>query len=470
MSLLKAKSPRIREKRLDALNAWLGDAVAAKKEFSGEENVQRIRTFSQSAHDDLLYALRLLAGIRQSVTIIHAPRGCAAAALFHQVTSRRGHWIVTNLDQRDTIMGADSKLRKAVITGCRQYKPEVIFIVASPVTAINNDDIQTVVDELHEELELPIIPLYVTGFASRNAVTGYDIALHAIMKHLGGAREENQFGSWVNLLSVVEHPADRFEIERLLLSLGLELNTLPDGASSTTFRRAASARLSLSLDQDSENYLGVTLRDVFSIPYVNQPRPAGVAATGRWLIAAGQALGIEDAARALHEQESERARRELGDFSLQGIRVYLALSPATAFAVAELVEELGGTVAGITVSHLDRMHANRLEELSRKNPSVQIHVADEQPFEELNILRRLVPDLYLGDSAHIGQAARLNLPVVSLENIPVLGYSGVITLKRLISAALRNRAFGAALAAIPTPYKPAWYQRSPNWHIKKEVK
>ncbi len=470
MSLLKSKAPRIREKRLDTLNAWLGSAEAAIREFSGEETVQRIRTFSQSSQDDLIQALRLLAGIRESVVIVHAPRGCGAAGLYHRVTSGRGRWIVTNLDQKDTIMGADRKLRKAVTGAYRQYRPEVIFIVAGPVAAINNDDIQTVVDELHEELELPIVPVYVTGFASRNAVTGYDTALHAILKHLVGTRGDVERNTKVNLLSVVEHPGDRAEAERILALLGVEPNLLPDGASPATFRLAAGARFSFSLDQDSENYLGVILRDVYGVPYVEQPRPVGVEATGRWLAAAGRALGQDEAARAYHLQESERVRRVLGDFSLAGLRVYLALPPATALAVADLVGEFGGEVAGITVGHLGKLQVTQLRSLSEKHPSLQVHVGDGQPFEELNIVRRLAPDLYIGDGAHVAQAARLGIPVVSLENVPVLGYAGVTALAQRIAAALNNRAFTASLAGIRTPYSDAWLNRSPNWHIKKEVK
>jgi nitrogenase molybdenum-iron protein alpha/beta subunit len=470
MSLLKSKAPRIREKRLDTLNAWLGSAESSIRELSGEETFQRIRTFSQSSQDDLLHALRLLAGVRESVVIIHAPRGCIAAGLYHKVASGAGRWIVTNLDQKDTIMGADRKLRKAVTGAYRQYRPEVIFIVSGPVAAINNDDIQAVVDELHEELELPIVPVYVTGFASRNAVTGYDTALHAILKHIVGTRGDGQGTTKVNLLSVVEHPDDRVESERILALLGVELNVLPDGASATTFRLAAGARFSFSLDQDSENYLGVILRDEYGVPYVEQPRPIGLGATGRWLVSAGKALGREDVALAVHEQQSEQVRRSLGDFSLAGLRVYLALSPATAFAVADLVSEFGGEVVGVTVGHLGKLQVSQLESLARRYPSLQVHVADGQPFEELNIVRRLAPDLYIGDAAHIGQAARLGIPVVSLENVPVLGYAGVTGLVRRITAALKNRSFAESLAGIRTPYRDAWLRRSPNWHIKKEVK
>lgn len=470
MNLLKSRTPRAREKRIDTLNAWLGPAVSTFDQFTAKEPEQRIRTFSQSAQDDLIYALRLLGGVRNSVTIVHAPRGCAAASLWRQLQKGGGRWVVTNLDQRDTIMGADRKLRQAGTSAYRRYRPEVLFIVAGPVAAINNDDIQAVVDELRDELEVPIVPVFTSGFASRSAVSGYDIALHAIMKHLVGSGGEIAHNEAVNLLSVAEGVADRLEAVRLLASLGIELNVLPDAAGVENFRQAAGARLSLTLDEDSANYLGIVLEEEYDVPTIDQPRPIGVRATGNWLVAAGEALGVESAARVLHERESERVRQALGDFTLEGRRVYLSLAPSTAFAVAELVEEFGGELAGLTVSHLGRLQTPHLELLSSRYPALQIHVADGQPFEELNIVRRIAPDLYIGDGAHLGQLSKLGIPVVSLENSPFLGYEGVLSVARRISAALRNRAFVETLAVTGTPYREEWLKRSPNWHIKKEVK
>ena len=470
MTLLKAKSSRTREKRFCTLNAWQGNVLSAVTEFSDGEPVKRIRTFSQSTRDDLCSAVRLLSGIADSVTVIHASRGCAAASLYHHLTSGSSPWIVTNLDERDTIMGADQKLIKAVREAYRRYRPEVLFIVSSPIVAINNDDIQSVVDELQEELELDIVPVYVTGFASQHAVTGYDITLHALLKYLGGKQRNHQHDNRVNLLSLAEQPVDQEEAERLLLALGLELNTLPDGASKSTFHQAVKARLSIFLDQDIADYLAVCLRDEYGVPYAEVTRPVGLAATGRWLAGLGKALGLDQEAKTLHEQESEKVRHALGDFSLEGLRVYLGLPFATAFGVIDLVRELGGEVIGITVTRLDQLHKELLEELSLHYPALQIHVADGQPFEEANIIKRLAPDLYLGDGAHLGQIARLGIPVVSFEETPVLGYNGVIALARRFSAALLNRSFGQALARTPLPYKDAWLQRSPNWHIKTEVK
>ena len=470
MSPLRSKAPRSREKRLDTLGAWLGPVSAASAEFAGEEVSQRIRTFAQSSHDDLLYALRILANIKDSITIIHGPRGCAAAGLYHEAAGSSTRWVVTNLDERDTIMGADSKLRKAVKALHHRYHPAVVFIVANPVVAINNDDIQSVVEELHEELDLPIVPIYVTGFASQNAVTGYDTALHALLKYLSGNSRAPDKNESVNVLSVAEHPHDQAEAKGLLEVLGLVLNVLPDAATVESFRSAGAARASIPLCPDTPEYLGTILQEKFAVPLVDAPRPIGIDGTGRWLKSIGVALNIELAAGELHRLKSAEVRAQLGDFTLKGVRVYISLSAANAFSVIDLIEELGGEVAGVTVTHLGRLHVRQLDERAARNPSLQLHVADGQEFEELSILHKLTPDLYLGDSTYLGQVARLGIPVVSLETVGILGYRGVISLVQRFKAALGNRSFGTSLAGVNPPYHQAWYSRSQNWYIKQEVK
>jgi nitrogenase molybdenum-cofactor synthesis protein NifE len=470
MSPLRAKAPRSREKRLDTLSAWLGPVSAASAEFAAEDIVQRIRTFAQSSHDDLLYTLRILANIKDSITIIHGPRGCAAAGLYHEAAGSSTRWVVTNLDERDTIMGADGKLRRAVTALHHRYHPSVVFIVGNPVVAINNDDIQSVVDELHEELDLPIVPIYVTGFSSQNAVSGYDTALHALLKYLSGASRSTEKDETVNLLSVAEHPLDRAEAQGLLEQLGIVLNILPDASTVDTFKSAVAARASIPLCSDAPEYLGTILQEKYGVPIIDAPRPVGIGGTGRWLNAIGAVLDRVQAAEDLHVRKADEVRSLLGGFSLAGIRVYISLSAANAFGVLDLVEELGGEIAGVTVTHLDRLHTRHLNELAARNPTLQIHVSDGQAFEELSILRKISPDLYLGDSAHIGQVARLGIPTVSLETIGIIGYSGVIRLVLRVRSALNNRSFGSTLSGAKLPFHEAWYRRSHNWHIKQEVK
>lgn len=469
MSILRAKAPKNREKRLDAISAYHGDIASLLKEYADGIVPQRIRTFAQGSPDDLILALRLLAGIRNAVTIVHGPRGCAAAQLDLEQVGGNRHWASTALDERDTIMGADGKLRATVKTLNRRYRPEVIFIVATPAVAINNDDIQSVVDELGEELALRIVPVYVSGFASKSAATGYDIALHALVKYLGGAPPAKR-STHVNLLSIAELGADRQEAEALLGELGLTVNTLPDGADAAAFERMTSAALSIPLNPDDSHYLGELLESQYRIPHLQSVRPLGVAATGAWLAAIGEEAGREGEAAQLQVRRSAALAELLEEAPLRGVRVHLSLPAATAFGVAALVRELGGELSGISIESLDRRHLAALRDLQRHSPAVQLHVAAAQPFEEVNLLRRSKPQLYVGSASHLAQAAQLGIPVLSLARIPLLGYQGVANFARAASRALRNRAFVAALGANPLPYHEQWYRRSTNWHIKQEVK
>jgi nitrogenase molybdenum-iron protein alpha/beta subunit len=470
MSPLRAKAPRSREKRLDTLGAWFGKVSVASKEFAGDEIAQRIRTFAQSSNDDLLYALRILSGIRNSVTIIHGPRGCAAAGLYHTAIGSNTRWIVTDLDERDTIMGADIKLRKSILALYHRYHPSVVFIVGNPVIAINNDDIQSVVEELHEELELPIVPVYVTGFSSQNAVSGYDTALHSLLKYLSGNTSTATKNETLNLLSVAEHPLDRKEAVDLLDIFGHELIIIPDDSAIDVFKSAVAAKASILLSPDAPEYLGVILQEKYDVPLIDVSRPVGVEGTGRWLKSIGAFLGKENVANELHTRKAAETARQIGGFSLKGLKVYISLSSANAFSVLDLVEELGGEVTGLTITHLDRLHIRQLDELTIRTPSLQIHVSDGQAFEEISILRKLLPDLYLGDSTHLGQVARLGIPVVSLESLAFVGYSGVVRLVRRIKSALANGSYELSLAKVNSPYQEAWFRRSHNWHIKQEVK
>ena len=475
MSILRNRVPLSREKRLSTVSAYAGQLAPLLQEFNGQEVEQRIRTFSQSAPDDLLYVLELLAGIRSAVTIIHGPRGCAASQLQHlQAGVRRdadgGRWLVTNLDQRDTIMGADAKLRAAVAAVHHRYRPGVVFIVATPAVAINNDDIQSVVDELSEELGTRIIPIFASGFTSKAAVYGYDLALHGLVKYLAGdfdgEREEH-----VNLLATVESASERAEAERLLVALGLSVQTLPAGAGIEAFARAARARLSIPLHFDNGNYLGEALQDVAKVPLLAATRPVGLLGTRQWLQAVGAAVGKEAEAHDLHVREAATLARLLQEAPLQGVRVYLSTDPGSAPGLLELIRELGGEIAGLSVTHLDRLHLAGLEKFLSGAPALPIHVGHGQGFEELNLLQRVKPDLYIGASGQIAQVAQLGIPSVFLARVSVIGYSGVAAFAGQAVKALRNRAFVQQLAhAGDTPYSEAWYQRSAGWHIKQEVK
>lgn len=465
---LKSKFPQNRERRLDAISAYLGDVENLAGEFSAGKINQRIRTFAQSTPDDLIFALRTLSTIPEAVTIVHGPLGCAAAALYQHLQGG-GRFAVTGLDERETIMGGDAGLRRAVLDLHRRYAPQVIFLVATPTVAINNDDMEAVADELREELGITIIPVYTSGFASKTAVNGYDTVVHALFRQLG-AEEVAGKGEFVNLLALGEEEADRVEGARLLAALGLEVNSLPEGSLIANFSRACAAQLSIPLDPSASHYLGGLFAEHFQVVVLAPSRPIGLAATGAWLAAIGAAVGREEGAVALQVQESAAVQALIAAAPLKGKDVYISLPAATAFGVRRLVEELGGRVIGLSVEHLDQSHRQDLAAFAAEHPETPLHVGHGQAFEEVNLLQRQKPDLYVGSGGSLLQVARIGIPVLSLAGHGILGYRGIVTFAKLASRALANRSFVAALAGGETPYQEAWYRRSAHWHIKQEVK
>lgn len=469
-TILTGRAPPSREKRLDTLSAFFGDAKTLLQELEKSNVDQRIRTFSQSGRDDLVVALEVLGTLRDIGLVIHGPRGCAAA-LFARLRTEAvpPPWITTDLTQRETILGADRKLQAAIAALHRRHRPAAIVVVTTPAIAINNDDVISVVNEFADEHGTTVIPLFASGFASKAGVHGVDLALASLVEQLVRAPADAP-GRHVNLLSIVDPPADRRELGRLLNALGLEVHAFPAAAGIEAFGQATTARASLAADVDQAIVLGEVLEAIAGVPFVAAPRPIGLGGTERWLAAIGAALELDDEARRLHAAEAADLSGLLQARPLAGARVYLGLAPATAFAVTDLVRELGGTVVGLTLDHVDRLHLDGLRALAERTPDLIVHVGDGQAFEEINILGRDTVDLYVGAGPHIAQIARLGRACLSLRDVPIAGYAGVAAFARRATRALRNRAFVEVLAASPLPYAPNWLRRSPNWHIKQEVR
>lgn len=459
---LQRRKPQTREKSAYAVSAYYGDVRKLLAEWENDDAISRIRTFSQTGLDELIYALRLLTSVPDSVTIVHGPRGCSAAQLYHTVTGAIGEtapWAVTNLGERQTIMGGDEQLRAALDGLYRRYRPKTIFILATPAVAINNDDIQSAADEFSLENEIDVIPVYTNGFRSNVAVTGYDAALSAIAASEKDEHEPASKDS-VTIVSAAENESDLSEASRLLEELGLKVNGT-----------AVHSGAILGLDPDHAEAYGRIAEQVHGIPYVEAGIPIGIAGTTNWLIAAGKALGLEKEAEGLAERETNLIRSQLEQYSLDGSKVYVALSGSAALAVADLVEELGGQIAGISLDHADRIHAKALQARLDKQPDLPIHVAGGQTFEEANLLNKLKPDLYIGSIGRTVWAAKAGIPAVSLDKTPIKGYKGALTFARLLAKTLKNPSVAGLLANHkPQPYPKGWLTKSPQWYIKQEVR
>ena len=463
----KATTLSTREKRLQAIGAYLGPPGPLLAEFAAGEIPQRIRTFAQAAPDDILAALSVLNGIDGAATVVHGPAGCVAAQAH---AAPDGHWAVTGLDQRDTILGADAALSRTILTLYRRHTPWVIFIVMTPVVAINNDDARSAADSLSAELGIPIIVLRTDGFHSRIAATGFDAAAQALLA-LVPASNNGTNDDLVNLVTGPHALAGAAELSAVLAELGLQTTILPRGAGAADFARAAQARLSVSLDADAGDAFAAGLQKAHGVPFLHNPAPIGLEATGAWLRAVGDATGRGYAADRLHATRLAALPQDTLDRPLDGLRVHLALDPNAALSAAALVAELGGTVGTLTVDHLDTATAERLHVVADQHPGLILHVASSHPFEDAGVLASgQRPDLFVGTPERAALAASAGIPTVSLRADALIGYRGAAHLARQARKALRNPAFIARIAARPSVYAASWFKRSADWHIKQEVR
>jgi nitrogenase molybdenum-iron protein alpha chain len=471
MNLLKSKTAVIREKRLQTVTAYYGQSQTLLEEFVSGQLIQRVRTFSQDALNDVMYSLRIIATIKNAAVVIHGASGCAVSRLtFRLKDENNGKWATTNLNERDSIMGSDKKLYETAKQIYQLHHPEIIFIVSTPIVAINNDNIESVAKELEEELNIAVVPIYTDGFRSKTGITGYDIVSHAIMKHWLPNSKTEKIHGLVNLISVSENMEDVEEIILLLQNFGWTVNLFPQYTSLNNIKRLAQAERSIVLNPDEGNYPAIILKNVVDIPYFQKEIPVGITQTETWITRIAEYAGFETKINQWIQSEKEKYDTSL----LRNIgqqKIFVNLPPTLAFAVIKLVEEFGHNVIGLKLPYLDVNHLPQIEKIKENKQDFFLMVGDGQIFEEENILRKYPPNLYIGKEGDYATAIRNGISVIDLENTPVIGFRGIFNIAKKIARTSSNLSFVQLLTGIKTKtYSENWLKKNPNWFIKQEVK
>jgi nitrogenase molybdenum-iron protein alpha/beta subunit len=467
MSTLQRTAP-IREKRAGSIAAFSGPVEALARDAAAGPLAQRVRTFSQDTPNDLHRALSLLRSIEGLGIVVDGPAGCAASLL---ADGAPAPWVVTGLDQRDSIMGGDAKLQDAIRGLFATRSPRAIAVVATPVVAINNDDVLSSAVALRDELGIPVFPVFADGFRSKVAATGHDVAVHAVASHLLPGRQGSA-GDHVALLAIAEGGEELAGLRELLSEVGIESVLFPRAARLSELARVASSRLSISVDPDEAEYAGETLRRLRGVPFLAPPPPIGFAGTTRWLMAIAEATDRTQHAAAVTARGVRglaAARERIAPRA--GARVFVNLPAQQAFGLAGLLDELGLALAGVGLTSASARHASQLAELAMAHPGLPVLVGEGQAFEEVNLLGSIKPDLYVGCGSAAVHALRLGIPVLDLQRVPVLGYGGAERFAAAVSRRLAQPAFARFLAGDgDATYHQSWLGKSTHWFIKHEVK
>lgn len=469
-----------REKRTAALSNYHGTLRQLIGDTGGEIE-QRLRTFSQTGNDEIIYALSILATIRGASVVLHGGTGCSAAwRYFNRI--KTVPFYTTDLNERDTILGGGDKLEKTVRLALR-YGAAAVFIVGTPVTAISNDDVTSVISELSEETDTPVLFINTDGFKSKTPVTGYDIVFHAFLRYLIRDRdnlvsEKYLKKQFINLISVSESVQDLTAVTKMISALGIRWHLLPLFSSIDGIQSASLAAASIAVNRNEGELLGEGLRDDFGVPYLETDYPASPAAVREFLMVLGEAFEVREKASVFINQQEESLREDFLKQPLAGKSFFLELDVPVAKSITQLILSLGGTVSGYVFPYVDEKNRRKLKEIeaitaeasAAASDQVTAVVANGQPFEVINALSKLKPDYYAGNSNLSHAAARLGIIPFYSGQFPLCGYDGI---HAFVDTAFKLKCTPPRsikdAAAMPDYYKEDWIKRRGNWYIKREV-
>ncbi|MDR3258648.1 MAG: hypothetical protein LBT51_03425 [Fusobacteriaceae bacterium] len=494
------KAPEVRERRLETGIAFAGtcnDIRCAQR--SGCINAAN-RSFSQTHGCQFTLSLGMLNSLRNAVVIMHGPIGCGACTIGSVGTSQTFRrlrdplaegvvWLNTNLDESDVIAGGEKKLRESILYADKEFRPETIIVPISCVPSLIGDDVDNILDNLQSETAAILIPIHCAGFKTKIMASAYDDVYHGILRGLvrppvrkidsNIIPDENYIFKkkyrdehTVNILNVgsMSRP-DELELERLLNAIGLYVRFLPCYSAAEDFRYMTESALNVSVCGTHDDFFIENVYNLFGIPYIIDVMPVGKKNTSRWLLKIAEHFGFEKDAQKFIDSEEREINEALDQFrpTLKGKRVYIAGGEVRILATAEVVQDLGMEVVGFKGHHYDKFSEPLFDNLENID-DVPYNAATQQPFEQINIVKKLNPDLYIGHTGTGNISVKQGVATFPLYGPAnnYMGYSGVFEIARRINKALKNWQYCKKITEhCPLPYRKEYLEGDPFKYIKE---
>jgi nitrogenase molybdenum-iron protein alpha chain len=377
---------------------------------------------------------------------------------------------ITNLDQNDIIQGGEKKLREAVATAYERYNPKIIFIFTSCASGIIGDDVDSVAVNLQPDYRAILVPIHCDGFRSKICASGFDAAFIAIQKYLLEKDPPPKEKGLINLFAPTSISyKDQLEIERMLGLLEVRVNYIPFYSSLEKIRRITSAEASTSICKVFADEFMKELAETYGIPFAHTVMPIGVRNTDKWFLGIADLIGKGEIARKYIEKEHERILPQLGHIKekLAGKRVFICGGTGRSFAAAALIDDFGMELAGLETPTYDLDAQIDVEYLNTIHPNYVVDVANMQPFEQVNLVNKIKPDLFIGVGAW---AAKFGIPTTHVldPKRATMGYDGILYLGNKIVEQMKNPGFNRKVSRYAKlPYKESWYEQDAFKFIKE---
>ncbi len=247
----------------------------------------------------------------------------------------------------------------------------------------------------------------------------------------------------------------------MLHAIGLDANILPYGATYEDIMRIPAAEYNISVCQIFGDEYMKFLNEKYQTPYTVSCMPVGSDSTDRWLRSIGKLVGKEREVEEFIARERAEVKDEIAQIrkKTENLRVCITAGTGRGLAAATLMGEYGMKLLCIHTPYYEKAYVEDFERLEKYHgDSFLVNVADMQPYEQINLLKKYKPDVFIGMA---NWASRLGLPCTHILDAkrPTFGYRGVLYLGRKIEDALDNNNLNRKLQNFTyPPFREEWYQ------------
>ncbi len=265
-------------------------------------------------------ALSTITAIDGHVPIIHGGPGCGVQLFYGQsfISGFRGSgWIggvsvpSTNTYEKEVVFGGEPRLKEQIEKTIEIIDGKRYVVLTGCTSELIGDDISGVIREFEDK---SVAYAETAGFRG-SSYNGYEILLSSLVDQVVKEKPKNE--RLVNIFGIVPSQ-DVFwkgnldEIERILKSIGLEVNTLFNGKPVEDLSAAA---LNIVVSPWTGVQLAQKLEKRFGTPYVANSLPIGSDETNAFLEKVGNALGIDvSEVTAKEEEKTYKSIDRVADF------------------------------------------------------------------------------------------------------------------------------------------------------------
>ena len=286
--------------------------------------------------------------VRDSVTIVHGPKGCTHHnfSLLHATGLDNDRvtmpdLISTGLVESDIIFGGEGALERT-LDAVAKRNVDTIFVLSTCIVDTIGDDVAAVCSR---DRGVPVLPVPSGGFLGGTFQNGVNNALNAI----ADTAEPCTKGWCVNIIGEknleFEVEENYAEVTRLLTALGISVNLrfLHD-CSMNDITRLGAARLNILRDDDLRT-VGERIYQRLDTPFISS-FPVGLAGTIGFLESVADSFGVKYL-QAVREEKAmqEEILAEFKDINSTSITFDPALTDSDTFRLAcELADRIDITL------------------------------------------------------------------------------------------------------------------------------